>query len=144
MTDTLNRPQTGTAEHSVADLMSRLESREATLGVIGLGYVGLPLSAAAHRAGFRVLGFDVDTSKIDKLSRGESPVGTVPQSVVEAMRADGRFHATDEVAALKDVDALIICVPTPIDLHRNPDLSYVVSTAEMIATILRPGQIVVQ
>ena len=143
MTDTLNRPQTGTAEHSVADLMSRLESREATLGVIGLGYVGLPLSAAAHRAGFRVLGFDVDTSKIDKLSRGESPVGTVPQSVVEAMRADGRFHATDEVAALKDVDALIICVPTPIDLHRNPDLSYVVSTAEMIATILRPGQIVV-
>jgi len=143
MTEPLNSTQTTTAEHSVTELLGRLESREATLGIIGLGYVGLPLSAAAHRAGFRVLGFDVDASKIDKLSRGESPVGTVPQSVVQTMLADGRFRATDEVAALKDVDALIICVPTPIDLHRNPDLSYVVSTAQMIATVLRPGQIVV-
>jgi UDP-N-acetyl-D-glucosamine dehydrogenase len=143
MTDTLTRAHTPSTGHSVADLLDRLESRQATLGVIGLGYVGLPLSAAAHRAGFRVLGFDVDASKIDKLSRGESPVGTVPQSVVETMCADGRFHATDQVSALKEVDALIICVPTPIDLHRNPDLSYVVATADMIATILRPGQIVV-
>lgn len=143
MTDILNRPNPSAAEHSVTELLDRLERRQATLGVIGLGYVGLPLSAAAHRAGFNVLGFDVDASKIDKLSRGESPVGTVPQAVVEAMRADGRFQATDQVAALKDVDALIICVPTPIDLHRNPDLSYVIATAEMIATILRPGQIVV-
>jgi len=120
-----------------------LEHRDATLGVIGLGYVGLPLSAAAHRAGFRVIGFDVDTSKIEKLSRGESPVGTVPQSVVETMRADGRFRASDAVQDLAEADALIICVPTPIDLHRNPDLSYVTNTAEMLARVLRPGQIVI-
>lgn len=143
MTETLNRFRTETAQHSAAGLLRRLACREAAIGIIGLGYVGLPLAAAAHRAGFRVLGFDVDSAKIDKLSRGESPVGTVSQSVVETMRADGRFRATDEVASLKDVDALIICVPTPIDLHRTPDLSYVVSTTEMIATILRPGQIVI-
>lgn len=127
----------------IADLLARLQRRDSTLCVIGLGYVGLPLSVAAHRAGFRVLGFDVDTSKIDKLSRGESPVGTVPQSVVEAMCAEGRFSATATESELVAADALIICVPTPIDRHRNPDLSYVVKTAEMIARILRPGQIVV-
>lgn len=127
----------------VERLLARLEARDACLGVIGLGYVGLPLSAAAHRAGFRVLGFDVDASKIEKLARGVSPVGTVPQEVVASMYADGRFSATGDATALKDVDALIICVPTPIDRHRNPDLSYVVSTAETIATVLRPGQIVI-
>lgn len=131
------------ANLAVANLLVRLEGCDATLGVIGLGYVGLPLSAAAHRAGFRVIGFDVDKSKVEKLQRSESPVGTVPGSVVAAMQSDGRFLATGEVAALRDADALIICVPTPIDLHRNPDLSYVVATAEMIRTVLRPGQIVV-
>lgn len=128
---------------AVADLLGRLETQDATLGIVGLGYVGLPLSAAAHKAGFRVIGFDVDRSKVEKLQRSESPVGTVPNSVVAAMQADGRFQATDDVAALRGADALIICVPTPIDLHRNPDLSYVVATAEMIRTVLRPGQIVV-
>ncbi len=131
------------ANPAVADLLRRLEGRDATLGIIGLGYVGLPLSAAAHKAGFRVIGFDVDKSKVEKLQRGESPVGTVPQLVVKAMQSDGRFLATGEVTALRDADALIICVPTPIDLHRNPDLSYVIATAEMIRTVLRPGQIVV-
>lgn len=127
----------------VERLIVRLETRDARLGIMGLGYVGLPLSAAAHRAGFQVLGYDVDASKIDKLSRRESPVGTVPQEVVAGMFADGRFSATGEANQLTSADALIICVPTPIDRHRNPDLSYVVSTAETIAAVLRPGQIVV-
>ncbi len=140
MTDTL-APIAQT--RPIDSLIQRLRTRDACLGVIGLGYVGLPLSVAAHRAGFRVLGFDVDSSKIEKLGRGKSPVGTVPESVVAAMMTDGRFRATGEVETLRDADALIICVPTPIDRHRNPDLSYVVTTAEMIATILRPGQIVV-
>ncbi|HYC67393.1 nucleotide sugar dehydrogenase [Brevundimonas sp.] len=143
MTDTLDRAKTGTVHQAVDDLLSRLEGRDALLGIIGLGYVGLPLSAAAHRAGFRVIGFDVDESKISQLMAGRSPVGTVPDPVVEGMRADGRFSATSDVQRLREADALIICVPTPIDRHRNPDLSYVVATAEMIATVLRPGQIVV-
>lgn len=128
---------------AVADLLERLSHRDATLAIIGLGYVGMPLSAAAHRAGFRVIGFDVDAQKIGELERGESPVGTVPKSVITAMRTDGRFKATCDSMALQDADALIICVPTPIDPHRNPDLSYVVATTEMIMTVLRPGQIVV-
>lgn len=131
------------SDQAIADLLARLGARDAQLAVLGLGYVGLPLSAAAHRAGFRILGFDVDGSKIEKLGRAESPVGTVPDSVVEGMLADGRFRATGVAEDLRDADALIICVPTPIDRHRNPDLSYVVSTAETIASVLRPGQIVV-
>lgn len=131
------------AAATVEELISQLEARDALIGIIGLGYVGLPLSAAAHGAGFRVLGFDVDDGKIDKLTRGESPVGTVPDAVVSKMRAAGGFDATSEVDALRAADVLIICVPTPIDRHRNPDLSYIVSTAEMIETILRPGQMVV-
>jgi UDP-N-acetyl-D-glucosamine dehydrogenase len=143
MTTEVRLPLAAANNPAVADLLARLEKRDATLGIIGLGYVGLPLSAAAHKAGFRVIGFDVDKSKVEKLGRNESPVGTVPHAVVSAMQADGRFRATGEVSALRDADALIICVPTPIDLHRNPDLSYVVATAEMIRTVLRPGQIVV-
>lgn len=143
MTVSLDHAQSRTTHPAVADLLSRLGDRDALLGIIGLGYVGLPLSAAAHRAGFRVLGFDVDETKISKLEMGKSPVGTVPDGVVEAMRADGRFSATADINILRDADALIICVPTPIDRHRNPDLSYVVATADMIATFLRPGQIVV-
>lgn len=145
MTETFSTSKTSASvgASGLFDLLRRLANRSATLGVIGLGYVGLPLSAAAHKAGFNVLGFDVDKTKIEKLRNGESPVGTVPVSVIDTMRADGRFTATCDVSALAEVDALIICVPTPIDRHRNPDLSYVVATAEMIATVLRAGQIVV-
>lgn len=139
----MNKVVMAPAAATAADLINNLEAGNAVIGIIGLGYVGLPLSAAAHRAGFRVLGFDVDSQKVEKLSRGESPVGTVPDRVVSDMCAHGRFEATNEVEALRSADVLIICVPTPIDRHRNPDLSYIVSTAEMIETILRPGQIVV-
>jgi UDP-N-acetyl-D-glucosamine dehydrogenase len=128
---------------SVDTLISKLEVRGATLAILGLGYVGLPLSAAAHRSGFNVIGFDIDQRKIDLLAKGASPVGTVPNSVVEAMMADGRFLPTSDRAQLGSADVLIICVPTPIDRHRNPDLSYVVATAEIVKSSLRPGQMVV-
>lgn len=131
------------AHPAVVDLLTRLGRRDAALGIIGLGYVGLPLSAAAHRAGFKVIGFDVDEEKVRDLEQGKSPVGTVPESVIATMQADGRFTPTADVEALRAADALIICVPTPIDLHRNPDLTYIVATAEMIQSILRPGQVVV-
>ncbi len=124
-------------------LFDRLERRDARVGVVGLGYVGLPLAAAACRAGFPVLGFDVDASKISKLKLGQSPVGTVPNETIVAISAEGRFTPVSEVQALKTADVVIICVPTPLDRHRNPDLSYIVGTGRMLKTILRPGQLVV-
>jgi UDP-N-acetyl-D-glucosamine dehydrogenase len=127
----------------VARLMDRLESRQARVSVVGLGYVGLPLAAAACRAGFPVLGFDIDASKISKLKLGQSPVGTVPGDVVCGMIAEGRFTPVADVGAIADADVIIICVPTPLDRHRNPDLSYIESTGRMLAGVLRPGQMVV-
>lgn len=132
------------SEHSPIDaLIAALAARSATLAVLGLGYVGLPLSVAAHRAGFSVIGFDIDQNKIDLLVSGRSPVGTVPDAIVSAMLAAGRFVPTGDRASLADADVFIICVPTPIDLHRNPDLSYVTGTAEIVKQALRPGQLVV-
>ena len=126
-----------------ADLFERLESREARVAVVGLGYVGLPLAAAACRAGFRVLGFDVDASKISKLKLGQSPVGTVPNDTITTISADGQFTPTADVESLRAADVIIICVPTPLDRHRNPDMSYIVGTGKMLTPVLRPGQLVV-
>ncbi|MBS0409752.1 MAG: nucleotide sugar dehydrogenase [Proteobacteria bacterium] len=126
-----------------ADIFARLERREARVAVVGLGYVGLPLAAAACRAGFPVLGFDVDASKISKLRLGQSPVGTVPNETVVAISAGGRFTPIADPEALKAADVVIICVPTPLDRHRNPDLSYIEGTGQMLVKVLRPGQLVV-
>lgn len=132
------------SEHpTISSLISKLKSRQATLGVLGLGYVGLPLSVAALRAGFSVIGFDVDQRKIDLLNGHKSPVGTVPDIVVDEAMRGGLFRPTSGATLLTEADVLIICVPTPIDRHRNPDLSYVVKTTETIKSILRPGQLVV-
>src|SRR5581483_6945009 len=108
---------------SIEALEARLAGDQACLGIIGLGYVGLPLAAAAHNARFRVIGFDIDPEKITRLNAGESPVGTVPETVVQRMLGDSRFLPTQDPKALAAADALIICVPTPLDAHRNPDLS---------------------
>jgi UDP-N-acetyl-D-glucosamine dehydrogenase len=127
----------------IAALFSRLSERSARICVIGLGYVGLPLSVAAWQAGWRVIGYDVDPSKVAQLMRGESPVGTVQDALIEQMRASDRFVPSSEESILAAADVLIICVPTPLDKHRNPDLSYVVHTAEAIARHARHGQLVV-
>ena len=116
---------------------------QATVGIIGLGYVGLPLACVFIDCGFRCIGFDIDPTKVDALSRGESYIGHIADERVRALDASGRFEATNDFDKLVEVDATLICVPTPLDGKREPDLSFVVATSEEIAKRLRPGQIVV-
>lgn len=119
-----------------------------TVAVLGLGYVGLPLLRAFWDAGFGVLGFDVDPAKIEMLGRGESYLKHLGEGLVRDMveaesKAAGRFAVTADPARLGEADALLICVPTPLGRHLDPDLTYVENTADLIAKTLRPGQLVV-
>jgi UDP-N-acetyl-D-glucosamine dehydrogenase len=128
--------------NSLDDLSARIRDKRATIGIIGLGYVGLPLARVFTETGFRVVGFDVDAAKVAKLQRGESYIGHIPADVVRAMRERG-FAATDDFGRLHEPDTIIICVPTPLTDARDPDLTYVVNSAKAIAARLRPGQLVV-
>lgn len=124
-------------------LIAAIAERRARVGIIGLGYVGLPLVEAFVSAGFRVLGFDVDAAKIASLEKGESYIGHIPAENIRRMREAGRFEPTSNFERLTEADAILICVPTPLTETREPDLSYVTSTAEAIAQRLRPGQLIV-
>src|SRR5690242_12184159 len=106
-----------------SSLMQLIESSSAVVGVIGLGYVGLPLLHAFHAAGFRVLGFDVDPKKIEALRRGENYLKHLGGSIVKDMLAAGRFDVTSDFSRLAEADAIISCVPTPLGSHLEPDLS---------------------
>ncbi|HEU4551148.1 MAG TPA: nucleotide sugar dehydrogenase [Rhizomicrobium sp.] len=124
-------------------LKAKLTGRTGTLGVIGMGYVGLPLAVAAHRAGFNVLGFDVDPAKVTNINSGKSPIRSVAAEKVAGMVASGRFRVTADYAEIEKVDAVMICVPTPLTEHRDPDLSFIEETGRSIARYLRAGQLVV-
>jgi UDP-N-acetyl-D-glucosamine dehydrogenase len=124
-------------------LRSRIENRSCVVGVIGLGYVGLPLMAAFHAAGFPVVGFDLDQWKIDALKKGENYLKHLGETLVSDMARAGRFDATGDMSRLAEVDVAISCVPTPLGSHLEPDLSYVENTAIAVAATLRPGQLVV-
>src|SRR4051812_739967 len=124
-------------------LQDKIANRSAIVGIIGLGYVGLPLLAAFHRAGFAVLGFDVDPKKIDALQRGQNYLKHLGESLVGDMVKAGRFDVTADPARLAEPDAILVCVPTPLGKHLEPDLSYVENTANDIAKTLRPGQLIV-
>ncbi len=124
-------------------LREKLVHRTATVAVLGMGYVGLPLAMAAHDAGFSVLGFDVDAEKVAKLNRGESYIQHIRPGKVAEMAASGRFRATADESDLAAADVLVICVPTPLTRHREPDLRFVDATTETVARVLRPGQLVV-
>jgi UDP-N-acetyl-D-glucosamine dehydrogenase len=127
-------------QHS--QLLSKIQSGTARVGIIGLGYVGLPLARAFAERGIAVLGFDVDPSKIAKLERGQSYIGHIPDAMIRQMREQG-FEATRSFERLDEPDAIIICVPTPLTESREPDLTYIVKSAQAIAARLRPGQLVV-
>jgi UDP-N-acetyl-D-glucosamine dehydrogenase len=128
-------------------LLERIENRTAVVGVMGLGYVGLPLLRVFWDAGFRVLGFDVDPEKVRLLKRGESYLKHLGEDLVRKMVEDpngrGRFDATSDPGRLGEADAILICVPTPLGQHMDPDLSFVEDTANDIARTLRPGQLIV-
>jgi len=122
--------------------LDRINNRTAKIGVIGLGYVGLPLSLLMSESGFTVTGFDIDERKVDQLQRGESYIYRIPHTEIVRAREQG-FAATSDYAQLSEQDAIIICVPTPLNLHREPDLSFIENTAKAIAPWLAEGQIVV-
>ncbi|HUP22205.1 MAG TPA: nucleotide sugar dehydrogenase [Thermoanaerobaculia bacterium] len=121
----------------------KVSDRSVRVGVIGLGYVGLPLAAAFADAGVRVLGFDVDAEKVRRIGSGRSYIQAVSEERLGAHVQEGRLEATTDFGRLGEPDAILICVPTPLTVHRDPDLSYVRRATEQIATHLRTGQLVV-
>ncbi len=129
----------GTAEA----LEQRIKERSARVGLIGLGYVGLPLAVAFGKAGFLVTGVDVDPKKVQRLRAGESPVEDVKSDDLATLVAARRLTVTQDSRALAEVDAIIICVPTPLGKHKEPDISHIVAAAEAVAGVLRPGHLVV-
>lgn len=124
-------------------LRGKISSRRIRAGIIGLGYVGLPLAMAIARSQIPVSGFDIDPDKVIALNHGRSYIEAVPSEILAAESASGRFHATSEFAELAECDVIIICVPTPLTKHREPDLSFVKGTTEAIANHLRRAQLVV-
>jgi len=132
-----------TSQSPAEGLREKLQDRTARVGVVGLGYVGLPLAVELARAGFRTTGIDLDQRKVDAINRGESYIQDVPTSDVAEFHRAGRLSATTDAAAIAQLDTINICVPTPLRKTKDPDLSYVVSAVEMIALHLRPGQLVV-
>jgi UDP-N-acetyl-D-glucosamine dehydrogenase len=125
------------------DLRGKIERREARIGVIGLGYVGLPLAVELGQAGFQVTGFDVDATKIRALAEGRSYIGDVESADLQTQIAGGRFEATAEFSLLADVDVINICVPTPLRKTRDPDVSFIASAVEEIRKYLHEGQLIV-
>ena len=123
-------------------LMDAIGSRTALIGVIGLGYVGIPLALAAVQGQYRVFGFDIDPDRTEQINRGESFIKHIPSTVI-AEAVKGKFKATTDFALLSNADAILICVPTPLTRHREPDLTYVENTVRAVAKRLRPGQLIV-
>lgn len=124
-------------------LYSRLSGRTAVTGVIGLGYVGLPLAAASARAGFTTIGFDIDPEKPPRLNAGLSYIPAVPDAELKRHVAEKKFVATNDFGRLGECDVVVICVPTPLTRHREPDMTYIEATGETIVKHLRPGQLVI-
>jgi UDP-N-acetyl-D-glucosamine dehydrogenase len=131
------------AQDVALKLHKKIRNHEALVGVIGLGYVGLPLLDAYVRAGFSTVGFDVDLAKVEQLNRGRSYIAHIPAETIAAWLAEKRFRATSNMAELGEPDVILICVPTPLTESRDPDLQYVEATVQAIARVLRPGQLVV-
>lgn len=136
MTDASDNPHAQRLARAIAD-------GSAVVAIIGLGYVGLPLALAFAGKGTRVLGVDIDAGKVAAITAGRSYFRHIPSERVGAEVAAGRFAATDDFARLAEADAILLCVPTPLTAHREPDMSYIVATTEAVARHLRPGQLVV-
>ena len=125
------------------EFVNSIKEKRARIGVIGLGYVGLPLVTEFARGGFAATGFEVDVAKAASINSGESYIGDVPSSQVKELIESGRLHATTDFDELKDCDAIIICVPTPLRKTKEPDVSYILAAAEEIQKRLRRGQLII-
>ena len=125
-----------------AKLKARIQDRSATVAVIGLGYVGLPLVRSMHRAGFAVVGYDQDGAKITMLREGRTYLRHLGKDLARELAASERFTPTADPDHLADADAIILCVPTPLGTHREPDMTYITESTKMVADVLRPGHLV--
>jgi UDP-N-acetyl-D-glucosamine dehydrogenase len=125
------------------DLLARIESRQACVAVIGLGYVGLPVAHACLKAGFRVIGFDIDARKVEGLRSGTPYIQHLGQDFFDFLRSSPAFSCTTDPAGLVAADAILLCVPTPLGSHKEPDLGFVLDSTRMVAKVLRKGQLVV-
>ena len=143
-----------------ATLAKKIESRQAIISIIGLGYVGLPLAVVFAEAGYSVIGIDVDSQRVDSINRGESFTGDIPSKTLSRLTSNraraadggtpstngqsaGGLMATTDFDALADADVAIVCVPTPLSKTKDPDVSYIVSSADAIASRLHPGMLIV-
>lgn len=127
---------------AVEEFENKVQARTARVGIIGLGYVGLPLALLFNEEKFPVTGFDIDATKVDTLNAGGSYICRIPPTEIQ-LAQQRHFSVTTHFAQLRDMDAIIICVPTPLDEYHQPDMSYITSTAESIAPYLRPEQLIV-
>lgn len=125
------------------ELLEKVQSRSIVAGVVGLGYVGLPLAVEKAKAGFKTIGFDVQAKKVDMVNAGHNYIGDVVDSDLTKLVKEGRLRATTDFSFVKDVDFIAICVPTPLDAHQEPDISYVRDSATAVAQYLKPGTMVV-
>jgi len=128
---------------TAADLEEKIAARTACVGIMGLGYVGLPLAGAFNDAGFPVLGFDVDHRKVEWLERGENYLRHLGDGFTRKLADSQQFRATSDAGELAQADAVLLCVPTPLGKHNEPDLTYVLDSTRLVAETLRPGQLVV-
>ena len=126
-----------------SELLQKIQTHAARIGVIGLGYVGLPLAVRAGRVGFGVLGFDVSAAKVSQLNAGASYIGDVAAAEVAELREQSRLEATSDFRRLRACDVIVICVPTPLNITRDPDISFIERAAEDVARTLRSGQLVI-
>ena len=124
------------------DLIERISDKNISVGIVGLGYVGIPLSLGFANQGIKVIGFDVDQNKIKLISKGESYIKHIPSISISKSVSEGNFLATSNFGKISEVDCIILCVPTPLNGYLEPDLSYVESTLKSIAPYLRKGQVV--
>jgi len=124
------------------EIRTKIDQRTATVGIIGLGYVGLPLAHAFHEGGLRVLGFDIDPSKIDALNAGRNYLPHLGAELTETLSASDRFGCTTDFTRLREADAIAVCVPTPVGTHHEPDLRFVIQSAQDIGRSLRAGQLI--
>jgi UDP-N-acetyl-D-glucosamine dehydrogenase len=128
---------------AAGELLARIEGRKAHLAVIGLGYVGLPLAVEFGQAGFHVSGIDIDARRVGQLKRGRSYIQDVPTADVSALVRTGHFKPTTDFSVLRHVDAVNVCVPTPLSKQRDPDVSYILAAAQQVAKYLHRGQLVI-